>query len=68
MSRDSCAAEIDVRVPRASGRAYLERRGLWEEDAETSTANDALSRIDAVVQEAEGRPLPTLDAYVEVAR
>jgi pyruvate dehydrogenase E1 component alpha subunit len=63
--------EIDgwrTRDPLPRFRAYLERRGLWDEEAETSAANDALSRIDAVVVEAEGRPIPSLDAYVEVAR
>jgi len=65
------SAEIDVwrsRDPLPRFRAYLERRGLWDDDAEVTAAEDALSRIDAVVVEAEARPIPTLDTYVEVAR
>lgn len=62
--------EIDEwrrRDPLPRLRAYLERRGLWDAEAEKVTAEEALARIDRVVAEAEARPMPTLEAYVEVA-
>jgi len=65
------AEEIDewrARDPLPRFRAYLERRGLWNDEAETTAADEALSRIDSVVLQAEARPTPTLATYVEVAR
>jgi pyruvate dehydrogenase E1 component subunit alpha len=56
------------RDPLPRFRAYLERRGLWDEDAEQEAARKALARIDAAVAEAEARPIPTLDTYIEAAR
>lgn len=47
--------------------AYLEGRGLWDADAERTQVGESLARIDAAVAEAEGRPLPTLAAYIEAA-
>ncbi len=63
-------AEIDEwrgRDPLQRFRRYLQARGLWSEDAEREAAADALRRIDAAVAEAESRPLPTLESYIEAA-
>jgi pyruvate dehydrogenase E1 component alpha subunit len=57
-----------ARDPLPRFRAFLERRGLWDDDAERAAADEALTRIDAVVVEAEARPIPSLETYVEVAR
>jgi pyruvate dehydrogenase E1 component alpha subunit len=48
-------------------RAYLERRGLWDADAEQAAIDDALQSIDAAVAEAESRPIPALETYIEAA-
>jgi pyruvate dehydrogenase E1 component alpha subunit len=56
-----------ARDPLPRLRGYLERRDLWDDDGEQETAAEALARIDAAVAEAEARPTPTLDAYLEVA-
>jgi TPP-dependent pyruvate/acetoin dehydrogenase alpha subunit len=48
-------------------RAYLQRRGLWDEDAEREAASGALQRIEAAMAQAEARPIPTLEAYIEAA-
>jgi pyruvate dehydrogenase E1 component alpha subunit len=56
------------RDPLPRMRAHLERRNLWDEDAERAAADEALARIDAVVLEAERRPIPPLDSYIDVAR
>jgi pyruvate dehydrogenase E1 component alpha subunit len=61
-------AEWRQRDPLPRLRAYLERRGLWDAEAERATVADALERIDAAVAEAEAQPLPTLDAYIRAAR
>jgi pyruvate dehydrogenase E1 component subunit alpha len=55
------------RDPLVRFRAYMERQHLWDEDAERAAIDEALARIDAVVVEAEARPTPSLDAYIEVA-
>jgi pyruvate dehydrogenase E1 component alpha subunit len=52
-------------IPRL--REYLEYRGLWTADAERTMVADALARIDAAVAEAEARPIPPLDAYIQTA-
>jgi pyruvate dehydrogenase E1 component alpha subunit len=48
-------------------RRYLEERGVWDEQAEREAAQDALARIDRAIGEAESTPIPTLEAYIEVA-
>jgi pyruvate dehydrogenase E1 component alpha subunit len=48
-------------------RRYLERRGLWDASIDAEVVRDALARIDAAVAEAESRPIPTLEAYIEAA-
>jgi pyruvate dehydrogenase E1 component alpha subunit len=60
-------AEWRKRDPLPRLRAYLERRGLWDAEAERATVADALGRIDAAVAEVENQPLPTLDAYIRAA-
>ena len=65
------ADEIEAwraRDPLARMRRYLEQRRLWDEAAEREAVNDALQRIDAAVAEAESRPIPALETYLEVAR
>lgn len=62
--------EIDLwrrRDPLQRLRRYLERRDLWDETAEQQAIADSLTRIDVAVAEAEARPVPTLDRYLEVA-
>jgi TPP-dependent pyruvate/acetoin dehydrogenase alpha subunit len=48
-------------------RAYLERRGLWDTEAERTAIADSLARVDGAVAEAESRPIPSLDAYIQAA-
>jgi TPP-dependent pyruvate/acetoin dehydrogenase alpha subunit len=48
-------------------RKYLERRGLWDADAERDAVADALARIDHAVAEAEAMPVPDFASYVEAA-
>ncbi len=48
--------------------AYLERRELWDAEAERAAVAEALARIDAAVIESEARPLPTLETYLRAAR
>jgi pyruvate dehydrogenase E1 component alpha subunit len=65
------AEEIErwrARDPLPRFRSYLERLGLWDESAEQAAVDESLARIDAVVADAEARPIPSLEAYVEVAR
>jgi TPP-dependent pyruvate/acetoin dehydrogenase alpha subunit len=59
--------EWRTRDPLPRLRRYLERRGLWDDDAEVASRADALKRIDRAVEEAEAMPLPSFDAYVEAA-
>lgn len=64
------ADEIDIwraRDPLLRFRRYLERRSLWDADAEQEASQEALARIDAAVAEAEARPVPTLERYIEAA-
>jgi pyruvate dehydrogenase E1 component alpha subunit len=59
--------EIDEwrqRDPLPRFRRYLERRGLWEADADRSAIEDALNGIDRAIEQAEARPVPSLDSYV----
>jgi len=48
-------------------RRYLEQRGMWDADAEREARHVALERIDAAVAEAESRPVPSLETYVQSA-
>jgi pyruvate dehydrogenase E1 component alpha subunit len=62
--------EIDewrTRDPLPRLRQYLERRGIWDADAEREAAADALARIDRAVEQSEATPLPTFASYVEAA-
>lgn len=62
--------EIDAwrsRDPVPRMRSYLERRNLWQEDAEREAVADALARIDRAVETAEAMPVPSLGEYVEAA-
>jgi TPP-dependent pyruvate/acetoin dehydrogenase alpha subunit len=62
--------EIDEwrkRDPLPRFRRYLERRGLWDADAEHQAVADALERIDRAIEEAEGLPLPSLESYIQAA-
>jgi pyruvate dehydrogenase E1 component alpha subunit len=60
-------AEWRERDPMPRLRAYIERRGLWGADAERAMLNESLARIDTAVAEAEARPMPTLDTYIQAA-
>jgi pyruvate dehydrogenase E1 component alpha subunit len=62
--------EIDewrTRDPLPRMRLYLERRGLWDADAQREAEADALARIDRAVAESEALPLPTFESYLEAA-
>ena len=59
--------EWRARDPLPRLRRYLERRRLWDDDAEHEARADALARIDRAVQEAEALPLPSFDSYLEAA-
>ena len=62
--------EIDewrTRDPLPRMRQYLERRGLWDADAEREAVADALARIDRAVEQSEAMPLPTFASYLEAA-
>jgi pyruvate dehydrogenase E1 component alpha subunit len=62
--------EIDewrTRDPLPRLRQYLERRGIWDADAEREAAADALARIDRAVEQSEATPLPTFASYLEAA-
>jgi pyruvate dehydrogenase E1 component alpha subunit len=48
-------------------RRYLERRGLWDADAEREAISDALSRIDRALEDAEASALPSFDSYARAA-
>jgi pyruvate dehydrogenase E1 component alpha subunit len=64
------ADEIEAwrtRDPLPRMRSYLERRGLWDDDAERDAISEALARIDRAIEEAEAMPLPALAQYVEAA-
>jgi pyruvate dehydrogenase E1 component alpha subunit len=56
------------RDPLPRMRRYLDARGLWTDEDERQTIADALGRIDAAVAEAETRPIPALQTYLEAAR
>jgi pyruvate dehydrogenase E1 component subunit alpha len=56
-----------TRDPLPRLRKYLERRGLWDADAERDAVVDALARIDHAVEEAEAMPVPAFASYVEAA-
>jgi pyruvate dehydrogenase E1 component alpha subunit len=60
-------AEWRGRDPLPRLRAYLERRRLWDAATQQAAEREALERIDAAVAEAESRPIPTLETYVEAA-
>jgi pyruvate dehydrogenase E1 component alpha subunit len=60
--------EWRTRDPLPRVRRYLERRKLWDDDAERHAQTDALERIDRAVEEAEAMPLPSFDTYAEAAR
>ena len=53
------------RDPLPRFQRYLERRGLWDEARQSEAEDDALSRIDAAVADAEGRTVPSLQTYIE---
>lgn len=59
--------EWRTRDPLPRLRRYLERRGLWDDDAQSEAVADALARIDHAVQEAETMPVPDFATYVEAA-
>jgi pyruvate dehydrogenase E1 component alpha subunit len=59
--------EWRTRDPLPRLRLYLERRGLWDADAEREAEVDALARIDRAVAEAEAAPLPAFASYLEAA-
>jgi TPP-dependent pyruvate/acetoin dehydrogenase alpha subunit len=62
--------EIDewrTRDPLPRFRRYLERRALWDADAEQQAIADALSRIDRAIEAAEALPLPSFDRYTQAA-
>jgi pyruvate dehydrogenase E1 component alpha subunit len=59
--------EWRTRDPLPRMRRYLERRGLWNDDAEREARSEALTRIDRAVEEAEAMPLPSFERYVEAA-
>jgi pyruvate dehydrogenase E1 component alpha subunit len=62
--------EVDewrLRDPLPRLRGYLERRNLWDADAERTAIDDALARIDSAVEAAEAMPLPSLERYAESA-
>jgi pyruvate dehydrogenase E1 component alpha subunit len=64
------ADEIEAwraRDPLPRLRGYLEKRGLWDADAEQEAASEALARIDRAVEESEARPMPSLEQYTEAA-
>jgi len=56
-----------ARDPLPRMRRYLEARGLWRDEDERAAIADALERIDAAVAEAESRPIPALQSYLEAA-
>ena len=60
-------ADWRARDPLLRFRTYLQRRGLWDDDAERQAIDDALARIDAAVADAEARPIPSLEMYIEAA-
>ena len=59
--------EWRLRDPLPRFRKYLERRGLWDADAERAAASDALGRIDRAVAAAEAMPVPEFASYVAAA-
>jgi pyruvate dehydrogenase E1 component alpha subunit len=64
------ADEIEAwrnRDPLPRLRRYLERRRLWDDDAEHEAVAAALARIDQAIAESEAAPLPTLAEYSEAA-
>ena len=56
-----------ARDPLARLRPYVERRGLRDAEGEQAMIAESLARIDAAVAEAESRPIPSLDAYIQAA-
>jgi pyruvate dehydrogenase E1 component alpha subunit len=64
------ADEIEAwraRDPLPRLRRYLEKRGLWDTDAEQEAASEALARIDRAVEQSEARSMPSLEQYTEAA-
>jgi pyruvate dehydrogenase E1 component alpha subunit len=62
--------EIDEwrqRDPLPRLRRYLERRNLWDADAEQRVIAEALNSIDTAVEQAEATPLPSFQRYAESA-
>lgn len=55
------------RDPLPRMRKYLERRGLWDAEAERQARAEALDRIDHAVAQAEATAMPTLAEYIEAA-
>jgi len=63
--------EIDAwrqRDPLPRLRGYLERRGLWDDDAQQETTDEILSEIDAAIARAEAIADPSYPSYVEASR
>jgi pyruvate dehydrogenase E1 component subunit alpha len=60
-------ADWRSRDPLPRMRRYLEQRGLWDGVAQHEAEADALKQIDEAVAEAEARPIPNLQAYIEAA-
>ena len=55
------------RDPLPRMRRYLERHGLWDAEADAEAISEALERIDRAMADAEARPTPTFQSYVQVA-
>jgi pyruvate dehydrogenase E1 component alpha subunit len=63
--------EIDAwrqRDPLPRLRAYLERRGTWDEASEDEARADIFNEIDAAIARAEAVADPSYASYVEIAR
>ena len=56
------------RDPLPRFRGYLERRGLWDEDAEQSASAEVFAEIDTSIEQAEALQNPDYASYVEAAR
>jgi pyruvate dehydrogenase E1 component alpha subunit len=62
--------EIDLwrtRDPLLRLRRHLERRALWDAEAEAAAIKTALEHIDAAIADVEARRLPSLEEYVEAS-
>jgi pyruvate dehydrogenase E1 component alpha subunit len=60
-------ADWRTRDPLPRMRRYLEQRGLWDATAQEQAEQQALRKIDEAVAEAESRPIPELQAFIEAA-